>query len=218
MAKELPYFKFFCSEWTDGDISLESFELQGLFINICSFYWSRECKLGYAILCKKFTANVEGINALIHLDIIKENDGVITINFLDEQLEERKKKSSVNSENGRKGGRPKKRNETEKKPNALISLSETKGNKKREEKRREDNIPTREEFILFGVDKKPMVDREAVGLKYDAWKQNNWKNGNDKPIKNWKLSLINTLAYIPESKTRNDIDFYGRIKGGAITE
>ena len=33
MAKDLPYFKFFCSEWNDGDITLEDFNLQGLFIN-----------------------------------------------------------------------------------------------------------------------------------------------------------------------------------------
>ena len=45
MAKDLPYFKFFCSEWNDGDITLEDFKTQGLFINICSYYWSNECEL-----------------------------------------------------------------------------------------------------------------------------------------------------------------------------
>lgn len=43
MAKDLPYFKFFCSEWNDGDITLESYKTQGIFINICSYYWSNEC-------------------------------------------------------------------------------------------------------------------------------------------------------------------------------
>ena len=45
MAKDLPYFKFFCSEWNDGDITLESYKIQGLFINVCSYYWSNECDL-----------------------------------------------------------------------------------------------------------------------------------------------------------------------------
>ena len=43
MAKSLPYFKFFCSEWSDGDITLEDYQTQGLFINICAYYWSNEC-------------------------------------------------------------------------------------------------------------------------------------------------------------------------------
>ena len=47
MAKDLPYFKFFCSEWNDGDITLESYEAQGVFINICSYYWSNECNVNF---------------------------------------------------------------------------------------------------------------------------------------------------------------------------
>ena len=54
MARELPYFKFFVSEWNDGDITLESLECQGLFINICSYYWSNECDLTIEKLLKKF--------------------------------------------------------------------------------------------------------------------------------------------------------------------
>ena len=32
MAKELPYFRFTAAEWLNDDISLESYELKGLFI------------------------------------------------------------------------------------------------------------------------------------------------------------------------------------------
>ena len=140
MAKDLPYFKFFCSEWTDGDITLESLEVQGLFINICSYYWSNECDVNLDKLKKKFRGQEKNIDLLIGTGIIKikSNLGEVIINFLNEQRSERNVKSKVNSINGAKGGRPKKPIETENKPNALDSLSETKGIKKREEEKREE--------------------------------------------------------------------------------
>lgn len=140
MAKELPYFKFFVSEWNDGDITLESFEVQGLFINICSYYWSNE---GYIFLSKtkkKFKTLDENYNILIENKILKVENDLITISFLDEQLADRDSKALINKENGKKGGRPKNQTETEKKPTGLFSETETKANTKaiREEKKREE--------------------------------------------------------------------------------
>lgn len=142
MAKDLPYFKFFCSEWNDGDITLETYEHQGLFINICSYYWSNECNVNFDKLLKRFRGYEELIDDLSAAELFKiKEDRFISISFLDEQRDERAVKSKVNSINGAKGGRPKKRKETENKPNALNSLTETKGNKIREEeKREEENI------------------------------------------------------------------------------
>ena len=45
MAKELPYFRFYASEWLEGDITLEDMATQGLFTNICAWYWHKECRL-----------------------------------------------------------------------------------------------------------------------------------------------------------------------------
>jgi len=143
MAKDLPYFKFFCSEWSDGDITLESFETQGLFINICAYYWSNECSISLDKTKKKFKlCNDINFENLINSGIIKIIEGNISINFLNEQQNERSFKSLTNSENGKKGGRPKKPIESEIKPNALFSLSEPKANTKaiREEKKREEEI------------------------------------------------------------------------------
>lgn len=39
MAKDLPYFKFIVNEWITGDITLEDLNVQGLFINLCAWYW-----------------------------------------------------------------------------------------------------------------------------------------------------------------------------------
>lgn len=153
MAKDLPYFKFYCSEWSDGDISLEDMNLQGLFINICSYYWSNECQLTLT-KCKKKFRNIEenNFNILIENNILKVDEkDCISISFLNEQFNEREEKSVKNSQNGKLGGRPKKANEnpieSEIKPNALILESETKPKQKaiREEERREEE--KREEDI-----------------------------------------------------------------------
>ena len=71
MAKDLPYFKFFCSEWNDGDITLETYEHQGLFINICSYYWSNECNVNFDKLLKRFRGNDELIGDLSAAGLFK---------------------------------------------------------------------------------------------------------------------------------------------------
>lgn len=61
-------------------------------------------------------------------------------------------------------------------------------------------IPTEQEFIEYGVNQLPDVDPESVRLKYQAWLINDWKTGKNKPIKNWKSTLTNTLIHLPKRK------------------
>jgi hypothetical protein len=61
---------------------------------------------------------------------------------------------------------------------------------------KENNIPTWDDFLAYGKEKEPSVKVSALKNKYDAWVVNGWKNGNDKPIKNWKSALLQTLTYI----------------------
>ena len=89
MAKQLPYFKFFVSEWSDGDITIEDYNIQGLFINICSYYWSKECDLSSKILYKRFKRSKDEIDYLIDEGHLKQVDDFIVINFLDEQKRDR---------------------------------------------------------------------------------------------------------------------------------
>jgi len=139
MAKDLPYFKFFCSEWNDGDITLESYKIQGLFINVCSYYWSNECYLSLKKLKKRFKHNLKEIDGLLSANIIKEDDGGIFINFLDEQLQARKGTSEKNSLAGKKSAevrRLKKLNE--KLTPVEITLNGKSTIKRREEKKRKE--------------------------------------------------------------------------------
>ena len=72
MAKDLPYFKFFCSEWSDGDITLEDLHVQGLFINLCAYYWSNECNITLTKARKKFRFCKD--NSFDLYDVLKKTD------------------------------------------------------------------------------------------------------------------------------------------------
>ncbi len=70
-----------------------------------------------------------------------------------------------------------------------------------EVKNTNSEIPNFSEFKLYALEKEPSVNTSALKNKYDAWIENGWKNGNDKPIKNWKSSLLQTLIYIEKNPT-----------------
>lgn len=61
-----------------------------------------------------------------------------------------------------------------------------------------NTIPEFKEFLNYALEKKPKVSQTDLKLKYDSWLTNDWKNGNDKKITNWRAALLNTLPYIKE--------------------
>jgi len=107
MAKELPYFRFNISEWQNGDITLESDETQGVFINICCYYWNQNCSVTQAKLKLRFKQSLSSVNALLKSEIIKanEDDDFIEIDFLDEQFSLLTDLHKKRQEAGRKGGK-----------------------------------------------------------------------------------------------------------------
>ncbi len=55
MSKELPFFKFTATEWLTGDISYESFDVQGLYIAICATYWAKNASITLAKLKQRLS-------------------------------------------------------------------------------------------------------------------------------------------------------------------
>jgi hypothetical protein len=62
--------------------------------------------------------------------------------------------------------------------------------------------PTKLEFMLYLKDdylkdKSAMYERHRGFMigSYDAWLENGWKDGFDKPIKNWKSKAMNQIKY-----------------------
>ena len=49
--------------------------------------------------------------------------------------------------------------------------------------------------------KMPDVSVEALKMKYESWKDNDWstnKDGKKRKIVNWKSTLTNTLTFLPK--------------------
>lgn len=109
MAKELPYFRFYPSEWLEGDITLENEKTQGFFIQLCAWYWKKDCKIDLKFINKRL---IKGkamlkhcLNALIESKIIKVDENQdVSILFLDEQLILLGKDRQKKVDSGRKGG------------------------------------------------------------------------------------------------------------------
>jgi len=112
MAKELPYFRFTCQEWDTGDISLESDSVKGIFMDICSYYWSQNCSVLYQKLIRKFPKKIQKISLLIQNGLIKRDGELINISFLDEQWAELNEYRRKKAEAGAKGGKRKASNAT----------------------------------------------------------------------------------------------------------
>lgn len=104
-----------------------------------------------------------------------------------------------------------KRFENGKKPKAKQKESKTEAEQKQETSKSEannnnnnnnnNNIPTFIDFLSYADEKKPNINREHLKSKYDSWIENDWKDGNDKKITNWKVKLLNTIPYIPTMNT-----------------
>lgn len=110
MAKELPYFRFYASEWLEGDITLEDMAAQGLFTNICAWYWKRDCEISLEFINKRLINGNQLLSkcltSLINAGIIGVNsENLLTIDFLEEQHHLLSSISVKRSKAGRKGGK-----------------------------------------------------------------------------------------------------------------
>lgn len=91
--------------------------------------------------------------------------------------------------------------QTDDKPNRKPS-SKANGNKQEcKELKEEIYIPEFSEFLAFAVKECSNINQEDVRHKYQSWILNEWKDGNDKPIKNWKTKLLNTIPHLRKIQT-----------------
>ena len=179
MAKEIPFFKFFVGEWANGDITAENYKTQGVFINICSVYWTKEGELSEVFLRKKIKANKE-ISLLIDSEIIKVENKNIVISFLDEQLSECEGIRVKNSEAGKKSARQRALNKRSTSVQPKLNEESTESQplredkeKKREEKKREENllkidasqIKSFKDKVLSEVEQKNIVSKAKAEVE-----------------------------------------------------
>ena len=139
MAKELPYFKFEPNQWENGNIQMLSREDKGLFIDLCSVYWSRLGDLPKKLAIQKLCAgNATALDSLCDEQIIEIIDDNIYIKFLSEQLQEFEDLSKQNSKNAKDGWIKRKENKELSESNATALNSQCENDAIREDKIKED--------------------------------------------------------------------------------
>lgn len=142
MAKELPYFKFEPNQWENGNIQMLSREDKGLFIDLCSMYWSRLGDLPYKLAIQKLCGgNAVAFNSLFDEDIFEIIDGNIYIKFLSEQLLEFKNTSKQNSKNAKDRWEKHRKQKELCERNTTVPNSKYENDAIREDKIKEDNKP-----------------------------------------------------------------------------
>jgi hypothetical protein len=75
---------------------------------------------------------------------------------------------------------------------------------KEEVKEKVKDIPEFSEFLAYAVSQVPNVIQQEVKLKYDSWVVNDWKDGNNKKIVNWKSKLNNTLPFLKKHEIQKE--------------
>ena len=204
MAKELPYYKFEPNQWENGNIQICTREDKGLFIDLCSMYWSRlgdvPLKLAIQKLCG---GNASAFDSLIKEDIFEVIDDMICIHFLNEQLSEFDNISKKNSESAKLRWEKVRKQKDKSERNASASIPQCETDTIREDKRREDEITTIYEKFVDEIKKGCFQTRiESLYMRLRI------KEGSLTPLlKDFKLHIIE------ENRTHKDTnDFFINFK------
>jgi len=168
MAKELPYFKFFPAEWLLGRISDETDNIQGIFARVMSIYWHENCSITLDNLQRK--VHKSKVQCLINNNYITVEDGMVIIEFLDEQYSELSDLSDRRSKAGRKGGQAKVKQTLSNAKANPKHLEKNKIRKEIEKKENGDFTEMKNTFLSFYKNKKN-VDYYFTGKDAGALKQ-----------------------------------------------
>ena len=185
MSKD-PAFLFYPNDWLGGTMGM-TFEEKGAYMDLLMMQFNRGHMTKHMIgqTIGQLWVNIE--------DKFEVDENGL---YFNERLEEEKekRKSFTESRRNNKSGKNQHSKDSKKSGHMIGHMI---GHM--EDVNEDENIiPSIEEYIKYAVEKKPDVDKQSVGFKCDAWVQNGWKDGNNKPVGNWKTKLLNTLPYLKE--------------------
>jgi hypothetical protein len=210
MAKELPYFKFEPNQWENGNVQMCSREDKGLFVDLCSMYWSRLGDLPLKLAIQKLCAgNATALNSLCDDRIIAVDSGFIRIDFLEEQLSEFDNTSKQNSKNAKDGWDKRRAIKALSESNATASKPQCENDAIREEKIREEEsininmIECNDVKIFKEINKPIFLKPDVLEIKqycfsrgnnidaekfFDFYESKGWLIGKSK-MKDWRASV-----------------------------
>lgn len=197
---DLFWFKFEPKKWLTGDIIYELPGTQGIFLLCCCHIWLKKFTLTQADLKQRLNfASIEIDLLLTKGFLVEKNEGgQIEVKFLKTQHIELTELAEKRAIAGKKGG------EASVKQRLSKTQPKVKHSKKESEPKKDKliTIPTIEEFLvkIKEISIKKEVDynsiKSSAETKYDTWVENSWKDGYDKPIKNWKSKATAIFQYL----------------------
>jgi len=187
--KELPYFRFTVQEWQNGDVQFHSYHVKGLFIDICGFYWLRDCSIARDLLELRFIKEKNSLDLLFQYEILKEDkNGFVVIDFLNEQYDLLSNKRKKRQKAGKKGGKQKSSN----------AKAKTKQNSSYKDNDKEkDNIKEIVSFFNSQIGTSYKPDTESTKKRIRARMKEGFT------VENFKAVIINRRdAWISDPKMR----------------
>ena len=193
MAKELPYFKFEPNQWENGNIQICSREDKGLFIDLCSMYWTRLGDVPFKLAVNKLCGgNASAFDSLMRENIFTVINDLICIDYLNEQLSDFDETSKINSKNAREGWEKRRKIKEESERNATASNPQSENDAIREEERREENKkvvkfipPSADDVKIYCISRNNNVN---VNKFIDFYESKGWMIGKTK-MKDWKACI-----------------------------
>ena len=176
--ESLRWFKFDTKLWTAGRISMEDYDVQGVFLACCILYWDREGEVQMKHLRRKVNAD-EQIDLLMSIGLLHDREGMVYIKWIDEEIES----ANARRNRSRKGAAARWNNAKEM---LKHKTSNAKGDAKTKEKKTKDVFrrPTREQVIEYFKENEYGQDLGTqFFLYYDS---QGWVKSNGIAIKNWK--------------------------------
>lgn len=135
-------------------------------------------------------------------ELIEENVLIIDKEYLVcERMVKDEYIRQVRAEAGSKGGKKSTKNFAQAKTKQIVEDVDEEEDKD-EVIIKKDKIPSIVEFLMYGsilcgeTNKDFHQLKFAFEAKYDSWKENRWKDGHNKQIKNWKTKLRNTFPHL----------------------
>lgn len=217
MAK-LFWFKFYFKDWAD-DVKPLSLAARGLLIELIIHLRKNNGSMviDFRLISRLTGSATEEIKVAIEefreygifdFEVDGKNEVLISRKIIKEIHI-----STVNTENGGKGGNPKLKDSVGKSVKDSVNRKDNRtpifnsnsiyNNKEGQKK----EIPTEVEFLEFCQTIKEFDFKElefSLKAKYEAWVTDGWKDGHGKPIKNWKSKLKNTIVHLKPIKKPGD--------------
>ena len=191
MSKD-PAFLFYSSDFLTGTMFLTNEQI-GIFIRLLCVQHQkgRLREKDMLKICKTYDEDV--------FEMFTKDDENL---FYNERLEAEVNKRKAYSES-RRNNRKNKTTPLKNTSLTYVKHMETETETETKTKNRnKSNIPTKEEFLEYATVIYKQLEKDfepfkfPLLAKYTTWIDNGWKNGHNKPIKNWKNTLNNTIPHI----------------------